>query len=163
MDRTSGGPDRLAMTPGHPTHVPEPTEDISAVGSHCPNCGAEYRPGFDVCADCGVPLVSGPAEPAEDRARPSTPDWTMGRGVDIAVLDTFTWDEAWQLVDELERAGIPALVHPDTLPAGTPPNRSRVQVVVRKDQLDPAREVLEQHRRAEPGEPDRDEGPWGWR
>ena len=23
----------------------------------CPNCKAEYRPGFTECADCGVPLV----------------------------------------------------------------------------------------------------------
>ena len=23
----------------------------------CPRCGAEYREGFAVCADCGVPLV----------------------------------------------------------------------------------------------------------
>jgi len=23
----------------------------------CPNCRAEYRPGFTECADCGVPLV----------------------------------------------------------------------------------------------------------
>src|SRR5258708_14578457 len=42
----------------------------------CPQCKAEYRPGFAVCADCDVPLVaqlptspSGPAgsaEPGED-------------------------------------------------------------------------------------------------
>ncbi len=30
----------------------------------CPNCGAEYRPGFSECADCGVALVETPPEPA---------------------------------------------------------------------------------------------------
>lgn len=24
----------------------------------CPKCGEEYRAGFDMCADCGVPLVA---------------------------------------------------------------------------------------------------------
>ena len=25
---------------------------------YCPQCGAEYRPGFTRCADCEVPLVA---------------------------------------------------------------------------------------------------------
>jgi len=29
----------------------------------CPNCGAEYRPGFDRCSDCAVELV--PSLPAD--------------------------------------------------------------------------------------------------
>ncbi len=33
---------------------------------HCPNCLAEYRPGFDTCADCGIALVPGPAPVTED-------------------------------------------------------------------------------------------------
>ena len=36
--------------------------------SHCPNCLAEYRPGFDTCADCGIPTVPGPAPVTEDHA-----------------------------------------------------------------------------------------------
>ena len=35
----------------------------------CPRCGAEYRPGFVVCADCGVELVA--EEPGV--TEPSTP------------------------------------------------------------------------------------------
>ncbi len=31
----------------------------------CPKCEEEYRDGFDVCADCGVPLVEALAEPEE--------------------------------------------------------------------------------------------------
>jgi hypothetical protein len=36
----------------------------------CPDCGAEYRPGFTVCSDCLVDLVE-PDEPAEVAAAPA--------------------------------------------------------------------------------------------
>ncbi len=36
--------------------------------SHCPNCLAEYRSGFDACADCGIPLVHGPAPTSSDES-----------------------------------------------------------------------------------------------
>jgi len=38
---------------------------------HCPQCGAEYRPGFSRCADCDVYLVDRPEEtpPAPDPHR----------------------------------------------------------------------------------------------
>lgn len=31
---------------------------LDAAGDWCPLCGAQYRPGFTECADCGVPLVA---------------------------------------------------------------------------------------------------------
>lgn len=31
----------------------------------CPKCGAEYRPGFTACADCGVRLVDRPPGQAD--------------------------------------------------------------------------------------------------
>jgi len=37
--------------------------------SHCPNCHAEYRPGFDTCTECGIALVRGPA-PVDDEREP---------------------------------------------------------------------------------------------
>ena len=42
--------------------------------SHCPNCLAEYRPGFDACHDCGIALVHGPAPVTEEHA----PEHTKG-------------------------------------------------------------------------------------
>ena len=35
--------------------------------AHCPNCLAGYRPGFDVCADCGIALEPGPAPREPER------------------------------------------------------------------------------------------------
>jgi hypothetical protein len=35
----------------------------------CPECGEEYRPGFDMCADCGVPLVAERPEPGPEKDR----------------------------------------------------------------------------------------------
>jgi hypothetical protein len=32
----------------------------------CPTCREEYRTGFDVCADCGVPLVAEPPDPEQE-------------------------------------------------------------------------------------------------
>ena len=43
---------------------------IDEVGAHCPKCEAEYRPGFTTCADCGVPLVPGPAASPRDSEPP---------------------------------------------------------------------------------------------
>jgi hypothetical protein len=37
----------------------------------CPNCGAEYRPGFTRCSDCDVPLVESTPEP-EGEPEPAT-------------------------------------------------------------------------------------------
>jgi hypothetical protein len=36
----------------------------------CPNCHAEYRPGFTTCSDCHIPLVDPAPPPAEAEAAP---------------------------------------------------------------------------------------------
>jgi hypothetical protein len=50
----------------------------------CPACKTEYRPGFEQCADCKVPLVETlpqPAPPAADyaEARPEAVRWELNR------------------------------------------------------------------------------------
>lgn len=57
---------------------------------YCPNCRTEYRPGFDVCADCGTALVDElPPEPAAE-SKESSP----GLGV--------TATEVWRGFHEME-------------------------------------------------------------
>jgi hypothetical protein len=73
----------------------------------CPQCQAEYRPGFNRCADCGVDLVnelqyyalSGqlpPADPGDPNADPFCSFW---KGQDARVHA--------ELCEVLEQAGIP--------------------------------------------------------
>jgi hypothetical protein len=62
------------MAGGARTGSGEPATPMSpspgpAATRWCPNCGAEYRPGFTTCADCGVALVEQP--PAPEPAPPS--------------------------------------------------------------------------------------------
>jgi len=47
----------------------------------CPNCGAEYRPGFTTCADCEVPLV---AAPEGRQALPASGTPRQGKGFSSA-------------------------------------------------------------------------------
>jgi hypothetical protein len=61
--------------------------------------------------------------------------------VDIAVVDTWPWDDAWVLRDTLEDEGIPALVNPDYINPRIPHDRARYDVVVRQDDLEAAREI----------------------
>ena len=67
----------------------------------CPQCGSEYRDGFDRCSDCGVPLVAEapPAEPALEVG----PEW-------VAVAGYTTNEEARIAQGLLAGKGIPATV-----------------------------------------------------
>ena len=79
----------------------------------CPKCGAEYRDGFYLCADCHVPLVLPGPEP----------DWDHGTSDSVAmhseqdleqVLDSKDSVFMAEVVAALERAGIPYLLQSGT-------------------------------------------------
>lgn len=44
---------------------------------YCPNCGCEYKPGHDTCADCGSTLVADDPNAPDVRARPPVSAVTM--------------------------------------------------------------------------------------
>lgn len=115
--------------------------------SHCPNCQAEYRAGFDTCSDCGIALVDGAAPLAEEHA----PERTKGhrhptedrREVPV-VLGRLPRLQAQILVGKLRSEGLvastdePALgsVYGDALP-----DARMIRVWVLESQLESAREI----------------------
>ena len=64
--------------------APEPNRyGIDTDSNYCPDCGEEYRAGFDTCADCGVKLISGAAKLDEARQRdPGEPSSSMDISTD---------------------------------------------------------------------------------
>lgn len=67
----------------------------------CPQCGTEYREGFDRCSDCGAALVEAP--PPAEAAVEHGPEW-------VAVAGYTTDDEARIAQGLLAEKGIPAAV-----------------------------------------------------
>ena len=62
----------------------------------CPECRAEYRPGFTHCADCDVDLVAELHNPESDGRVPSSHVWT-GKDQDRCV----------EICEALRAVGIP--------------------------------------------------------
>jgi hypothetical protein len=75
--------------------------------SYCPRCGAEYRTGFMVCADCGVALVeTPPIRPSGDDAEEDA------RHGPIVELTRFSSRfEADVVIAKLRSAGIAVTMH----------------------------------------------------
>jgi len=126
---------------------------------HCPQCLTEYRDGFYECADCRVPLASGPP-PSRD-SRDSRFDGP-GREVELVTVLATCDGFAMKLAKaSLEEAGIEYLVSdgtyghdiafPTAFPIGSSPIVSSCQriQVVRDDEAE-ASELLEPLRNPEP-------------
>jgi hypothetical protein len=116
---------------------------------------AEYRAGFDTCADCGVALVPGPAPVTEEHAPPEVTGHrhpTNERNETPVVLCSLPQMEARLLVGKLQGEGLVAEVDPPALGLmyGTAlPDARMLRVWVLESQLAEAREVA---RRALAGE-----------
>lgn len=139
-------------------------EEISRAASHCPNCGAEYRAGFDTCADCGLALMPGPAPVDENDAAEGSPAatgtwaeatrraWSDAADDDEddeedhpapAVLTRLPLQEAMLLVGRLEEAGIPARVESDESPYFVAALNVLKNVLVPMVRLENAKRVLD--------------------
>lgn len=78
MLRKLFGLDKPAVEPSEPNRY-----GIDTDSNYCPDCGEEYRAGFDTCADCGVPLISGAAKLDEARQQdPGAPSYSMDISTD---------------------------------------------------------------------------------
>jgi hypothetical protein len=127
-------------------------EDGERVAAHCPNCGAEYRAGFTVCADCGFELEPGPAletrpgviEIVRTDQQPDAATGPADEPEDLfateerprrLILCKLTDDDARDLVDLLGRQGIGARLGPRE-PEGP------TQVLIHDSRLPDAQAVL---------------------
>jgi hypothetical protein len=123
---------------------------LDAVGGYCPTCGAEYRPGFDTCADDGTALVPGPRpEPSPEPMM--APEPTLPPGVRWVPVARFTREEeAHLLTGRLESEGIEATVYPAWQGGyyGESVNLP-VSVLVPEHRVLEAREIIEEIRRTD--------------
>lgn len=138
---------------------------------YCPNCGAEYRAGFDECADCLVPLVDDAPllTPRQIRALPTAADrvivFRSGRRIDAELVRS-----------RLEADGLEARIWSSGLGpwrmesaiteiSGVPSDFNAHNVTVDPDDLDRAVEILGQDEPEEsaiPIDADEPEGFGGW-
>jgi hypothetical protein len=114
---------------------------------YCPNCGAEYRSGFDRCSDCLVELVDDP--PPFKQAPPA---WE-GEGdpeydPDVHVVEVYRTDrlDAEFVRTFLESNGIPAITSGEGYSSAYPMNVGAFgqrQVLVREDDAEDARDLID--------------------
>ena len=113
---------------------------------YCPQCGAEYRPGFTHCADCDVDLVAALPQAQEPpvSAPPSGTLQILWEGEDLALFEN--------LLDALEAVGIPYFDQPLGIYPGVrrrdpfpvqPLARFGYQVAVLSSEIERARQILE--------------------
>ena len=131
------------------------TGDPDRAAAYCPTCLAEYREGFDVCADDGTPLLVGPAPAPEEEPQEPEPErpriQTGARWEKLA--DIGSEEHARLLAGRLESEGIPVTLSPDRLYEfyGTGTGKllgSAIEVFVPEDQMLRARQVVEELGRA---------------
>lgn len=116
----------------------------------CPDCGAEYRPEFHECAECGVPLV--PALPPEEAPDPDARIVPVFRTTDAMLLPIVT--------SLLESAGIDYYVQGEEAlglipvgPMGSAVSRASLGAIVHvhEEDADSVREMLAQVRQGGAG------------
>ncbi len=104
-------------------------DDPFEAAAHCPNCRAEYRAGFETCADCGSALVRGPAPPEEEPGHPdawqeaTARAWAPARGAseehpEPVELCRLPFDQAHMLAGRLRQEGFEVDVTDSVYPGG---------------------------------------------
>jgi hypothetical protein len=120
----------------------------------CPQCGAEYVPGFTRCSDCDTMLVEAKAEPEKARTPdPPRPDYAAGPPLELVTVVS-SGDSGLVAVAKslLQAAGIQFLVRGEDVQdlfgvgrvfGGFNIITGATQLQVRSEDADDARLVLE--------------------
>lgn len=110
----------------------------------CPSCGAEYRPGFTECSDCGVALVDElPPEPERESERKLI-FGGQALGADLVQAHSGSRVDSELIRSVLEGSGIECTLWgtgSSYLPE-TGAKQSAVRVMVRPADLERAKEVI---------------------
>ena len=121
---------------------------------YCPVCGTEYRPGFEICADCQVDLL--PGEPPET-LKPVPPGFNveeyMGAEPVCVLIEAATVD-AEVTVSALRNYGIRAYAAGTGLEAWSgaggigqitrvPGPLNEIRIMVHPDDLERARQIID--------------------
>jgi hypothetical protein len=110
----------------------------------CPSCEAEYREGFTECNDCGVALV-----PVLEPHRREE----IAEGL-TAVLETTNAEELGEIVDRLEKAGVPYVIEAGTALAlldgrdDEVPHSWQARLSVATELIERAERIVQQARRS---------------
>lgn len=109
----------------------------------CPNCKAEYRDGYTVCADCEVPLV----ERLEEEEQEPEPELKLvtvfdtGEPADVLVAKSLLEAEGIEYFAKDE--GVQDLFGAGRLGSGFNVMAGQVEIQVRPEDADRARQLLE--------------------
>lgn len=112
----------------------------------CPQCKAEYRPGFIRCSDCDIDLVDRLPDEPDDRIEPQDVSPT-----DLVVVATVHDPiEEGQICSFLQANGIPAQPRGETaLRKAYGLGMGFVEILVPRELADAARELLDKADRGE--------------
>ena len=115
---------------------------------YCPECGSEYRSGFEVCADCGASLVDEPPAVTTEARQDGSADhlWvqvmTTGRSMDAEIIRSFL--EGNGLRAEVWTSGMGRWRAESAITevTGVPSDFNSHRVMVPDDQLETAQGLL---------------------
>ena len=123
----------------------------------CPKCGAEYRPGFDHCADCDIALVHDPPPEKDHQAVPYVQVFATSEMDVIPVIKSLL--QGAEIDFETDGEAMMNLFPSDLLGPVLSRPRGEVRFHVPQDQEKEARELLTARPEAIEGEADIDPEP----
>jgi hypothetical protein len=107
---------------------------------YCPECGAEYRAGFDRCSDCDVALVHDAPAEEDHRARPFAMVFTTSEADVIPVIKSLL--QSADIPFETDGEAMMDLFPSDMLGPVLSRPRGEVQFYVPESRAEEARELL---------------------